>query len=107
MIYMDSMFTATLFAIMWGFSAGLGQMAFLYIAPTYYGTACVGTLNSIFSTAMVLGSAIGPIAYGVSIDKVGSWPLILWWTVPLAVISTILLMTHGMKPVHRGVYATE
>ena len=68
MIYMDSMVTATYFAVMWGFSMGLQQVSFLYVMPHFYGTECIATLNSMFATATVLGSAIGPIAYGVAID---------------------------------------
>ena len=83
---------------MWGFSTGLGQVSYLFVMPHFYGTDCIARLNSMFATATIFGSAIGPIAYGVAIDKVGSWPTILWWTVPVAIISTIaLLLTQ--KPV--------
>ena len=68
--------------------------------PHYFGTECIATINSVFATSAVLGSAIGPIAFGVAIDQVGSWPKILWCTVPVAVLSTILLLTLGQKPIH-------
>ena len=98
MIYMSSMVSATIFAIVWGFSTGLGQVSYMFIMPHFYGTECVATLNSMFASATIFGSAIGPIAYGVAIDKIGSWPTILWWTVPVAMVCTItLLLTQ--KPV--------
>ena len=69
--------------------------------PHFYGTDCIATLNSMLTTAIVLGSAVGPIAYGVAIDKVGSWPTILWWTVPVAMISTIALLLTQKPVLHR------
>ena len=95
---MNSMSYATCFAIVWGFSAGLQQISLQYIMPHYYGTKCIGTINSIGATSGVIGSAIGPITYGVAIDKIGSWATILWWTVPLALGSTLLLICMGKKP---------
>ncbi len=93
------MSTATCFAFMWGFSSGLSQIALLYIVPHYYGTKCIGTINSIISTSGVIGSALGPLAYGVAIDRIGSWATILWWTFPFAVVSSLLLILFGKKPV--------
>ena len=98
--------TATYFAVVWGFSAGFGQVSYHYIIPHYFGTMCIAKLNSMFVTATILGSAIGPIAYGVAIEKVGSWQTILWWTVPFAVISMISLLLIK-KPVLDCVQESE
>ena len=97
---MKTMFSATLMAVVWGLSSGLSQVSLAYSMPYFYGTKCIATLNSMFATAMVLGSAVGPIAYGVAIDKVGSWAVILWWTAPIAMLSSILLLLFAQKPVH-------
>ena len=100
MIYMDSMASATFFAIVWGFAFGLASVSFQYALPHYFGTDCIATINSMFSTSAVIGSAIGPIAYGVAIDQVGSWSKILWSTVPIAFTCSLLLLFLAKKPVH-------
>ena len=92
MIYMRNMLTGTFFALTWGFSSGFRQVALQYIWPDYYGTNCLGTINSLFNTSCVIGSAIGPLAYGLAIDFVGSWATILWWTAPISITSAILLL---------------
>ena len=56
--------------------------------------SCLGRINSLFATSQVIGSAIGPIAYGVAIDEIGSWATILWWTVPIALLSTLQLVSY-------------
>ena len=102
MIYMNEMISATVFAVVWGLSSGLQQVALQYVWPYYYGVNCLGTINSLFVTSGVIGSAIGPIAYGVAIDRIGSWSTILWWTVPVALFSSLMLLLCGQKPVHQN-----
>lgn len=87
-----------MFAITWGISGGFGQIGLQYVWPDYYGKGCLGKLNSLQATSMVIGSAIGPIAYGVAIDHVGSWSKILWTTVPIAIGTAVALWIFARKP---------
>ena len=102
MIYMRDMFTGIFFAISWGFSTGIRTIALQYIWPDYYGTNCLGKINSLNGTSLVIGSAIGPLAYGLAIDYVGSWSTILWWTAPISITSAVLLLFCAKKPVHES-----
>ena len=98
MIYMDEMVSGTMFAVVWGLGYNIQQVALTFVMPHFYGTKCLGTINSVFVTSNVLGTAIGPIAYGMAIDKTGSWSTILWSTVPIALLSGLMLTFCATKP---------
>jgi len=98
MIYMRNMVQATIWGIVWGLGTGIQQVGFNFILPYYYGKDCIATVSSIYTTAMVFGSAIGPILYGVAIDNVHSWSKVLWATVPFGIICAILLII-AKKPI--------
>ena len=91
MAYMKNIGTCVLFAVVWGISGGFGTISLQIVWPTYYGKGCLGKLNSLFATSGVIGSAIGPVAYGFAIDKVGDWNQILWCTVPVSMGTATLI----------------
>ena len=50
-------------------------------------------------TGCVIGSAIGPIIYGIAIDYVGDWDKILWMSVPIALFTAFTTWSIARKPI--------
>lgn len=60
-----------------GFSNGAGSSVFNSIYAEVFGTVAIGSVRSMFATAGVFGSAIGPISFGLFLDNQLSFSTIL------------------------------
>lgn len=66
-----------LFAVAWGAAQGLMNIPLSIVWPNYFGRQHLGSIQSITTAATVVGSALGPIAFGLAYDQLGSYRMIL------------------------------
>lgn len=78
------------FAILWGFAQGFMNIPMALVWPNYYGRQHLGSIQSVTSAAMVIGSALGPIAFGLTYDQWGSYDFVLLLSVIIWVSGAIL-----------------
>ncbi|KNC53390.1 uncharacterized protein AMSG_08895 [Thecamonas trahens ATCC 50062] len=90
MAYASTVGLAVVAAVLWGIAGGLEQIGFNVVWPNYYGRKHVGGIVSISISVMVLGSAIGPLAFALLRDSVGSYRDAILYIVPLALVCSAL-----------------
>ncbi len=72
-----------------GFSNGLGSTIINAIYAEIFGTASIGSVRSIFATVGVFATAVGPIAFGILLDKSFSFGLILQLSAAISLLVMI------------------
>jgi cyanate permease len=77
------------FAIAWGIAQGLLNISFAVVLPNYFGRQYLGSIQSITAASGVVGSALGPVAFGLAFDQLGSYSLIM-------IISIIIWFTGAV-----------
>jgi cyanate permease len=65
-----------------------------------FGRAHQGEIRGFVSTIIIASTAIGPILFGLSYDRLGSYAPVMWLGVVLAVIPLVLALFTD-KPRHR------
>lgn len=86
----NSYATVLLFAVLWGVGQGLLNVPMGVIWANYYGREHLGSIQSVTTTAMVIGSALGPIPFGWSFDTFGSYNFMLMVSVAIWLIGAVL-----------------
>ncbi|MBU1369581.1 MAG: MFS transporter [Bacteroidetes bacterium] len=76
-----------------GLSNGAGSTIKSAMLAEIYGIAIIGQIRSVFSTVMVLSTALGPVAFGVLLDSGVSFPLIF----SLIAVAVLLTVVNGMR----------
>ncbi|AIY04999.1 major facilitator family transporter [Planococcus sp. PAMC 21323] len=69
---------AILFAIVWGFMLGIERVTLSVIWPNYFGRQYLGSITGISMAFMVVGSALGPLPFGLFYDFFGGYKEVLW-----------------------------
>ncbi|WP_099159836.1 MFS transporter [Virgibacillus ndiopensis] len=80
---------AILFGIIWGIANGFERIGLNIIWPNYFGRKYIGSITGVGSTVMVLGSAFGPLPFGVGFDMFHSYTSIILLTIVFPVIGLI------------------
>ena len=62
-----SMFSCIVFSVIWGVGSGFEQISLQFVWPQYYGKGCLGAVNGSSMTSAVLGSALGPMIWGMCV----------------------------------------
>lgn len=94
-----NMVMAILFGTLWGIANGLERIGLNVIWPNYFGRKYIGSINGIGATMMVLGSAFGPLPFGVGFDIFNSYTPILLMTLifPIAGVFCSLIAKKPEK----------
>ncbi|MGM0397190.1 MAG: MFS transporter [Bacillota bacterium] len=66
-----------LYAVLHGVFMAFDSVSTGVIWPNYYGSANLGSIRSVTMTAMVVGSALGPLPFGIAFDVFGGYREIL------------------------------
>lgn len=90
------------FGIIWGISNGFERIALNYVWPFYFGRVALGSISGIATSVMVLGSAIGPLPFGLAFDAVGNYTEVIWWSMILPVIGIIASLSAKKPSIHRN-----
>ncbi|MFC0523714.1 MFS transporter [Pontibacillus salicampi] len=68
---------AILYGVVWGIVNGFERIVLSIVWPNYFGREYLGSIKGVAQTVMVLGSAFGPLPFGLFFDWYGSYEEIL------------------------------
>ncbi len=77
------------YAAAFGFFMGVGSVFDGTVWVTLYGRKHQGTIRGFVSTALVIGTSIGPFLFGLCYDSFGNYDIVLWTG---AVLSAVLIL---------------
>ncbi|WP_158701727.1 hypothetical protein [Lentibacillus sp. Marseille-P4043] len=80
---------AILFGILWGMANGFERIGMNVIWPDYFGRRYIGSINGVGMTIIVLGSAFGPLPFGVGFDTFHSYTLVLVFSLIFPIIGIV------------------
>ncbi|GGK30895.1 MFS transporter [Caldalkalibacillus thermarum] len=89
----SSVYTILFFVLLWGIFEGFLRVCVGVVWPNYFGREHLGTIRSVVTTVTVIGSALGPLPFGIAYDLYGRYSevLLLIMLFPLlAVFASIL-----------------
>ena len=86
--------TAILFVLFYGASVAVQGVALGVIWPNYYGRQYLGSIRGAATVFMVLGSALGPLPFGIGFDLTGGYThvivIMMIYTLICAVLSLFI-----------------
>ena len=77
LLNMNSIYWAILFGVIWGIVGGFERIALSIVWPNYFGRVHLGSIKGIAMTATLIGSAFGPLPFGIAYDLFGGYMEIL------------------------------
>ena len=84
-------------AILLGLSVGSEMGVFSYLVSRYFDIRQYGLFFGTLNGVITFATGLGPLFGGLMFDKLGNYTGLLWISVPLFAVSTVLLATLG-KP---------
>lgn len=97
-------FAATIiFIVLLGSAMGLQSVWGGLVWPNYFGTRHLGSIRSMAMTASVIGSALGPIPFGISFDSTGKYNSAIMLMILFCVIG-IAFAYFSPKPIRQTEY---
>ncbi|MFD1037077.1 MFS transporter [Virgibacillus byunsanensis] len=93
---------AILIGVIWGVGNGFERIGLNIIWPNYFGRKYIGSINGVGVTMGVIGSAFGPLPFGVGFDLFHSYTPILLFTLIFPVIGLVSAWV-AKKPVKADV----
>ena len=88
-----------IFAIANGFFGAFESVASEVLWPNYYGRKYLGSIRSIAMTAMVIGSALGPLPFGFAYDSFNGYREILTFMMIFPVMASIASFFSPPPPI--------
>ncbi|MCT2534465.1 MFS transporter [Aquibacillus koreensis] len=89
LLFTSNIIIAIIFGIFWGIANGLERIGLNIIWPNYFGRKYIGSINGVGATVGVIGSAFGPLPFGVGFDLFQSYTPIILITLLFPVIGGI------------------
>jgi len=80
------------YAVTFGFTMGNGGVFDGSVWTNLFGRMHQGSIRGFVSTAMVMGTAIGPLLFGLSYDLFGSYTPVLLLGIILGIVPLILCL---------------
>ncbi|MFD2705185.1 MFS transporter [Salibacterium lacus] len=90
LVYAQAVWSVVIFIVLWGVFDGMTKICNNMIWPEYFGLNHIGKLKSFATTAIVIGSALGPLPFGMAFDYFGQYNEILWMMTILPVTAALL-----------------
>lgn len=94
----DQTAIAIVFGVLWGISGGFERITLNYVWPSFFGRQSLGSIKGSAMTVTVLGSALGPLPFGLAYDYFAGYEEILWMTTILPILGIIAALL-AKKPV--------
>ncbi|MFB4162973.1 MFS transporter [Alteribacillus sp. JSM 102045] len=92
LIYVQQIWLVVIYIVLWGVFDGTTKICNNIIWPNYFGLNNLGKLKSMATTTVVVGSALGPLPFGMAFDYFGSYNEILWIMMFLPLAAGILAL---------------
>ncbi|WP_461202817.1 MFS transporter [Anoxybacillus sp. TBDG-1] len=89
LLFTNSVPFAFLFGVMWGIVGGLERITLNIIWPDYFGRKYIGSINGVATMIMVIGSAFGPLPFGIGYDLFQGYHEILLITIAFPIFGFI------------------
>lgn len=77
LLFVESYTTALLFAALRGILQGFEGVSLNLVWPNYFGKKAIGSIKGLAMSAMVVGSAFGPLPFGIAFDWFGGYTEII------------------------------
>jgi MFS family permease len=90
LIKADSRSAFLIYAVVHGSFMAFDGVSTSVILPNYFGKKHLGSIRGFFSTAMVIGSALGPLPFGLAFDHFNGYREILLMVLILPLASVII-----------------
>ncbi len=88
LLMVNSTVTAILFMLLYGLSVSIQSVTTNVIWPRYFGRKYLGSIRGAATVFMVIGSALGPIPFGLAYDVTGSYQSAI---ITMGIITTLSL----------------
>ncbi|MBT2644357.1 MFS transporter [Bacillus sp. ISL-41] len=82
----DQTAIAIAFGVLWGISGGFERITLNYVWPSFFGRQSLGSIKGSAMTVTVLGSALGPLPFGLAYDYFAGYQEILLMSIILPVL---------------------
>lgn len=82
----DQTAIAIAFGVLWGISGGFERITLNYVWPSFFGRQSLGSIKGSGMTVTVLGSALGPLPFGLAYDYFAGYEEILLMSIILPVM---------------------
>lgn len=92
LLFTNTWWMAVAFGIFWGFVSGFERIVLNIVWPNYFGREYLGSIKGLAQTVMVVGSALGPLPFGLFYDWLGGYQEIILLTILFPVIAVILAL---------------
>ncbi|WP_431799998.1 MFS transporter [Halobacillus andaensis] len=89
LLQVNSWLGAVIYGVIWGVASGFERIALTIVWPNYFGREHLGSIKGLAQTVMVLGSAFGPLPFGIFFDWFGGYQEILWLMITLPILAVI------------------
>ncbi|WP_181350160.1 MFS transporter [Thalassobacillus sp. CUG 92003] len=88
----QSVFMALVFGVVWGVINGFERIVLNIVWPNYFGREHLGSIKGLAQTVMVIGSALGPLPFGIFYDWLGSYQEIILLTILFPITAAIFAL---------------
>ncbi|MCH4890034.1 MFS transporter [Acidaminobacter sp. JC074] len=100
-INVASVATAVIFMLLYGLVTNVQTVTISVIWPRYFGRKYLGSIRGAATIFMVIGSALGPIPFGLSYDLTGGYNAVLIAMMAITLLSTLMALSI-QKPSKSG-----
>ena len=101
LIYISNLPQALFYAVVWGAVAAFSEINNGVIWPNYFGREHLGSIRGAAMTAMVIGTAFGPLPFGFAYDRLGGYNEIMVLSMVYAAVGVVAALM-APKPVKPG-----
>ncbi|WP_306975545.1 MFS transporter [Alkalibacillus salilacus] len=78
-----------IYGVIWGIAHGFERISLNIVWPNYFGKQHLGSIRSVAQSVMVVGSALGPLPFGIFYDWLGGYSEILLISLILPILAAI------------------
>ncbi|WP_102336386.1 MFS transporter [Salimicrobium jeotgali] len=108
LFFTSSTLLAFSFAVVWGAVNGFERIALNIVWPNYFGRTHLGSIKGLAQTVMVIGSALGPLPFGIFYDLFGGYQEAILAILIFPVTAVILaLLSPKPDPLEYGATGEE
>ncbi|MYL36127.1 MFS transporter [Pontibacillus yanchengensis] len=95
---------AVIYGVMWGLVNGFERIVLNIVWPNYFGREYLGSIKGLAQTVMVVGSAFGPLPFGLFYDWFGGYQQIIWIMMIFPLIAAIFSLLSP-KPTYEAYHS--
>ncbi|MFQ3545156.1 MFS transporter [Halobacillus rhizosphaerae] len=93
LLFTSSWWLAIGFGVVWGMVNGFERIVLNIVWPNYFGREHLGSIKGLAQTVMVVGSALGPLPFGLFYDWLGNYQVIILLTLLFPITAGVLALS--------------